>query len=297
MTAVDAPHSETESALVEASAAGVAYLRRSGAGTPVVFLHGIGSQAASFAPLVPHLPAALDLVFWNAPGYGASAPLEVDWPTEEAYADALAALLDALGFDRVHLVGHSLGTLMAARFAAKRADRVATLALAACAAGYAVPVGSPLPEKVQGRIDALVALGAPEFARTRAPRLVFQPEAHPDAVAAVERAMAAVTMPGYGQAVHMLAAGRLTASLAQVTAPTTFLWGEGDVVTPQAQTLEAIAARRSAGGPEPSYHQIPNAGHALYLEQPAAVATVLAEHIVAENRTAGDTRPTPGMRG
>lgn len=258
-----------------ATSAGISFLRRSAPGAAVVFLHGIGSRGASFLPLLPHLHADLDLIFWNAPGYAGSRPLDQDWPTEDAYATALVTLFDALGLDRVTLVGHSLGTLIAARFAALHGDRLSGLVLAACAAGYGVPVGGTLPEKSQARIDALVELGGPAFARTRAPRLVHTPDTSPAAVAAVEQAMAAVAMPGYGQAVRMLSSGKLMENLAQVTVPTTFIWAEGDVVTPEAQTLAAIEARSAAGAAAPAYHRIPDAGHAVYLEQPAAFAEIL----------------------
>lgn len=273
-----------------ATSAGLAFLRRSAPGEAMAFLHGIGSRGASFLPVLPHLHPDLDLIFWNAPGYGGSQPLDAAWPTEADYADALLRLFDALGLDRVTLVGHSLGTLIAARFAAEHGDRLSGLVLAACAAGYGIPVGSALPEKSQARIDALKSLGGPGFARTRAPRLVHAPETARPAVAAVEQAMAAVTMPGYGQAVRMLSSGRLAESLAQVTVPTTFVWAEGDVVTPEAQTLAAIEARTRAGGPAPAYHRIPDAGHAVYLEQPAAFADVLVTALAGAE---GHNRTTP----
>ncbi|MGX1309040.1 pimeloyl-ACP methyl ester carboxylesterase [Amorphus suaedae] len=264
-----------------ATSAGISFLRRSAAGAAVVFLHGIGSRGASFLPLIPHLHADLDLIFWNAPGYDASAPLAEEWPTEEAYATALLRLFDALGLDQVLLVGHSLGTLIAARFAMRHGDRLSGLVLSECAAGYGVRVGDTLPEKTQARIDALEELGGPEFARTRAARLVHDPKGRPEAVAAVEAAMGAVTMPGYGQAVRMLSSGRLAESLAEVSVPTTFIWAEGDVVTPEAQTLAAIEARSSNGADEVDYHQIADAGHAVYLEQPAAFASVIASALAA----------------
>lgn len=264
-----------------ATSAGISFLRRSAAGEAVVFLHGIGSRGASFLPVVPHLHADLDLIFWNAPGYDASAPLAEEWPTEEAYATALLRLFDALGLDRVLLVGHSLGTLIAARFAMHHGDRLSGLVLSECAAGYGVRVGGTLPEKSQARIDALETLGGPEFARTRAARLVHDPEGRPDAVSAVEAAMGAVTMPGYGQAVRMLSSGRLTESLAHVKIPTTFVWAEGDVVTPEAQTLAAIEARSASGADDVDYRRIADAGHAVYLEQPEAFAAVIATAIAA----------------
>ncbi|WP_018698502.1 alpha/beta fold hydrolase [Amorphus coralli] len=267
--------------VLRATSAGIDFLRRSAPGEAVVFLHGIGSRGESFLPLVPHLHPDLDLIFWNAPGYAGSAPLAEDWPTEDAYAAALLRFLDALGIDRALLVGHSLGTLIAARFAAGHRARLSGLVLSECAAGYGIPVGSELPEKSRARIDALQALGGVEFARTRAPKLVHEADTAPDAVAAVETAMAAVTLPGYGQAVRMLSSGRLSESLASVTIPTTFVWAEGDTVTPEDQTLAALEARRSAGGPAPHYLQIPAAGHAVYLQQPEAFANIVTGALAA----------------
>lgn len=274
--------------VTQATSAGISFLRRSAAGAAVVFLHGIGSRGASFLPLVPHLHEDLDLIFWNAPGYDASAPLAEDWPTEDAYATALLRLFDALGLDRVLLVGHSLGTLIAARFAMRHGDRLSGLVLSECAAGYGVRVGDTLPEKTRARIDALERLGGPEFARSRAARLVHAADERPETVAAVEAAMGAVTMPGYGQAVRMLSSGRLADSLAGVTVPTTFIWAEGDVVTPEAQTLAAIEARSANGADGVDYHRIGQAGHAVYLEQPAAFAAILAMAIAAAERRTQD---------
>ena len=63
-------------AIVERSAAGLCYLARDGdAGMPVVLLHGIGSNAQSFAPLMRSFEDRYSMLAWDAPGYGGSAPL------------------------------------------------------------------------------------------------------------------------------------------------------------------------------------------------------------------------------
>jgi len=53
---------------------GLTWLERPGSGGVIVLLHGIGSNAASFTPLLAHLPKALRVIAWNAPGYGGSDP-------------------------------------------------------------------------------------------------------------------------------------------------------------------------------------------------------------------------------
>jgi pimeloyl-ACP methyl ester carboxylesterase len=252
---------------------GIVALERPGTGPALVLLHGIGSNAGSFAPLVPHLPAAWRLIAWNAPGYGGSAPLEKDWPVAGDYAAALLRFLDAMGVDRPLILGHSLGALMGAAFAAAHPDRVARLLLASPALGHGVTPGDTLSAAAQARIDDLEAQGPAAFAAARAPRLVFRPEDNPGIVARVETAMADVRQPGYGQAVRMLAAGRLTEDLARLTVPTDVVVGQEDLVTPPEGARSAHAALPEAVRGD--LREIPEAGHALYQQAPAAVADAL----------------------
>ena len=99
-------------------AAGLSYIACDGSGgLPVVMLHGIGSNAQSFVPLMLALDGSHPTLAWNAPGYGDSQPLAVDWPDAGDYATVLDRLLAHLDVSRCILVGHSLGTLIAARFA------------------------------------------------------------------------------------------------------------------------------------------------------------------------------------
>lgn len=254
---------------------GIVFLRRRG--TPddrtVVMLHGIGSHGASFAPLIDALPSTLDVVAWNAPGYGGSRPIIASHPTAAAYADALLRLLDALRLDRIVLLGHSLGCLFAANFAARYPDRVAALALLSPALGYRVGPNQALPETVQNRIDELRQLGPRDFAGKRAARLVYRPETKPGLVAGVRDAMAAVDPVGYMQAARALGTGDLLADAAQLQAKTLVAVGAQDVVTPPENARALYAALRHPAG----YHEIAEAGHALPQEDPKAVAGLLRE--------------------
>jgi pimeloyl-ACP methyl ester carboxylesterase len=95
----------------------------------VLALHGWLDNAASFVPLAPHLDG-IDLVALDLPGHGASAHrapghdyVFVDW-----IHDVLDAL-DALGWDRAVLLGHSMGGGIASLVAAAMPARVERLAL------------------------------------------------------------------------------------------------------------------------------------------------------------------------
>lgn len=255
-------------------AGGISFLhRRNGAKAPtLVLLHGIGSNAASYAALAAAMPAAVDVLAWDAPGYGDSVPLVPDKPTPRHYADALAKFLDTVGISRVTLAGHSLGALFAASFAAHYPARVGALGLLSPAHGYGVDPGGVLPSGVQSRIDEIAELGPVAFARKRAPRLVGDPKARPEIVAAVESAMSAVHPRGYIQAVHALGAGRLLAEVQSIRIPVMVLVGVLDQITPPASAAQLDSALPCSAG----LYQIANAGHAVPQEEPDAVAALLA---------------------
>jgi pimeloyl-ACP methyl ester carboxylesterase len=238
---------------------------------PLLLLHGVGSRAQNFAPLIAALPASVDVIAWNAPGYAASEPLPIAKPHPRDYAAAVLQLIDTLEYGRVVLAGHSLGCLFAASFAAHYPARVAALALLSPALGYGVEPGAALPLAVQARIDEINSLGAEAFAAKRAGRLVYEPERKPRILLGVQQAMAALNPRGYAQAVHALGAGDLLADIARITAPTLVAVGTEDVVTPPDNARTAYAAVTHGAG----YHEIPDAGHALPQEYPAAVANLL----------------------
>jgi pimeloyl-ACP methyl ester carboxylesterase len=262
-------------------AAGIDVLRRAGSrdGVPLVLLHGIGSNAGSFSAMIEALDPSIDVLAWDAPGYGGSEPLAIASPDPADYAAALAAALDALRLDRVVLAGHSLGALFAGRFAAAYPDRITALALLSPALGYRVPHGGVLPPNVQGRIDDLDRLGPEAFAASRAARLIYRAETQPELLARTRAAMASLHPAGYAQAVRALGHGDLLADAADITAPTCVAVGAEDVVTPPvgARGLYAALGR-------PCFHEeIAATGHALPQEAPVAAAALL-QRLIGEAR-------------
>jgi pimeloyl-ACP methyl ester carboxylesterase len=110
-------------------------------------------------------------------------------PTPSDYAEALGSLLHALGIDRVHLVGHSMGTLVAARFAAENPERMLSLTLASVTTGFGNLPANERDEMIQQRLEPLSRLGPAGLASIRAPYLLG-PNATTEMVAAVTEVMA-----------------------------------------------------------------------------------------------------------
>jgi pimeloyl-ACP methyl ester carboxylesterase len=90
----------------------VAY-RRVGSGEPLLLIHGLGGVGHYWDPLLDDLCAAYDVIVVDLPGFGDSPTLSTDVVTAGELAAALAGLLDQLDLDTVHVVGHSLGGVVA----------------------------------------------------------------------------------------------------------------------------------------------------------------------------------------
>ncbi len=133
----------------------LAALRFGGRGGPrLLALHGWLDNAASFVPLAAHLHG-FDLIALDLPGHGASAhrPPGGDYAFADWIHDALAAL-DALGWARSHLLGHSMGGAVAALVAAAtpaRVDRLVLIEALGPIAGDPAQAGARLREAVVAR--------------------------------------------------------------------------------------------------------------------------------------------------
>jgi pimeloyl-ACP methyl ester carboxylesterase len=101
---------------------------RSGTGTPLVLLHGLGSSRRAWDPVVPALAGHFDVIAVDLPGFGESASLAAqDEPLPATLAAAVAGLLDDLGVTAAHLAGNSLGGWVALELAAIRPAASITL--------------------------------------------------------------------------------------------------------------------------------------------------------------------------
>lgn len=95
---------------------------------PLVLLHGIGSRAVSWWPVVDPLAARFRLYAVDLRGHGASSKPPTGYLLPD-YAADLAALLDVLGSERPRLLGHSLGGLVVLNWAVAHPTRAAAIAL------------------------------------------------------------------------------------------------------------------------------------------------------------------------
>jgi pimeloyl-ACP methyl ester carboxylesterase len=235
---------------------------------PLVLLHGIGSGAASWVQQFDGLGASRRLLAWDAPGYGASSPVDAESPVATHYATVLKDWLDALGIERCVLVGHSLGAIIAGAFAAAHSQRVAGLLLLSPAGGYGAASADVRETKRDQRLAMLNELGPQGLADQRSTNMLSA-NASDEARAWVRWNMARVIPHGYAQATHLLANADLASDLARFKGRINVAVGADDSITPPA------ACERIALAAGTQLQVVPRAGHAGYIEAPAAYTAII----------------------
>ncbi|HEY1611858.1 MAG TPA: alpha/beta fold hydrolase [Paraburkholderia sp.] len=238
------------------------------AALPLVLLHGIGSGAASWLQQLEALGAGRRVLAWDAPGYGASTPVDAASPVAGDYVAVLRDWLDALGVGRCVLVGHSLGAIVAGAFAAAHASRVAGLLLLSPAGGYGAADPVVRAAKRDQRLALLAEYGPAGLAERRGGNML-SPHADDDARAWVRWNMARILPYGYAQATHLLANADLAADLIAFQGNVAVAVGAEDTITPPS-ACERIA--QTAGVP---LQIVPRAGHAGYVEAPAVYSDLI----------------------
>jgi pimeloyl-ACP methyl ester carboxylesterase len=239
------------------------YALRAGRGPAVVLLHHSFGNPGWTAL---HAELAIDRAVYapDLPGFGRSQ--RPDWARHPRDLALLTgAWLARLGADRVHLVGMGFGGWVAAELATMRPERLASLALVG-AAGL-------LPR--EGRILDQILMSHSEYVRAAFSR----PEAY-EAVYGATLDVALLEQWDINREMTTRVAWKpymysrqLPPLLSEVQLPALIVWGERDQVVPP-----CCAEQYARALPHARLEIMPGAGHALDLEQPAALAKLIREH-------------------
>ena len=261
----------TEPSFVEVDGLRTAY-RRQGEGEAVLFLHG-GGMTRMWLPFYEQLAAGHDLIAPEHPGFGDSEQGD-HIQTFEDIVLHYDALMDALGLEQVHLVGHSLGGWMAANLAVFYPRRFKSLTLLTAAGLRLADVDSIDMFRMTDE-EAGEALFNGRVGRYAEEYLIQEGEPE-DAIHALTEAAAAARLiwnPRYDF--------RLDRRLARVKAPALVIGAQDDRVIPTpmaARFAELIPGARlvTVEGPEGE-----QSGHVPHIEQPGDVAALIATHVAA----------------
>ncbi|MFM9370034.1 3-oxoadipate enol-lactonase [Streptomyces sp. Da 82-17] len=258
--------------------------RTAGAPTAPAVLLGpsLGTSTALWDAVAPELSSAFRTVQWDLPGHGNS-PAELIRP--EATVDRLGLLVielaDALGLERFHYAGVSLGGAVGLWLAAHHPERVDRLAVVCSSAHF----GPPEPWRERA---ALVRESGTGAVADGAPGRWFTPGFLEGEEGARGRALVddlrRTDPQAYAACCDALARLDLRPDLPSITAPTLVLAGRDDPATPPAHAREIADAVPGA-----ALTELARTSHLAPAERPAAVLAALREHFTAPG-------PGPGMR-
>jgi pimeloyl-ACP methyl ester carboxylesterase len=259
-----------------ALARGLAY-ERHGTGPALVLLHGVGHRRQAWQPVLDLLTPHRTVIMVDLPGHGDSPPLRTEGrPAIRAIADEIVAFFDALGLDRPHVAGNSLGGALALAAGARgRAATVTTLSPAGFWAnpwqyGYARAAFRFAQRAGAGGRPLVLALaripltcGLTQAAFVARPSNITPEHATADALAFLRAR----------DAVYAILADRETFTDAiPVGVPVTIGWGTRDRMLPPSQAR--VAMRRL---PHARFVPLPGCGHVPMTDDPVLVASVLLD--------------------
>jgi pimeloyl-ACP methyl ester carboxylesterase len=244
-----------------------------GCGHPLVLIHGVGMRKAVWAPQIAELSARYRVVTYDMWGHGGSdlPPAGVELG---AYAEQLAGLLRHLDMDEAHIVGHSMGALVALEFALGQPRRTSSLAaLNAVYERSAVQSAAVRRRAAQlGRGDASANLDATMERWFGSP----VDSAMRGAAAEIRRFLCEADLMGYARTYELFArADRAHSSrLAGLQCRALFMTGELDE-----NSLPEMSRRMAAAAPHGRAEVVPGARHMMTVTAAAEVNRRLASFL------------------
>lgn len=248
---------------VETSDGVLHYVER-GAGEPLVLVHGLGASVFTFRRNLERLAQSFRVIAVDLVGFGGSSRAARDY-SQEAHARRLIELMDALGIERAHLLGHSMGGAVVLRLAARWPERVLRLVLVAPASPDMMRAGAALTSLLRPFFPLFGLLYHSRRFRTMTLRSGFHdPGQMTDEV--LEGYWGPARVRGHLEALSRLMADRRrdpSVDLRSVTVPTLILWGASDTWLRPEQ-----GERLARELPDARLVVLPDAGHLLPEERP-----------------------------
>jgi pimeloyl-ACP methyl ester carboxylesterase len=257
------------------------HYEETGSGAPVVFVHEFAGDCRSWEPQVRHLARRYRCIAFNARGYPPSeVPEEVARYSQARAVDDIRSVLDALGIDRAHIVGLSMGGLSTLNFGLTYPERARSLLVAG--AGY----GAEKSEQEKFRGEAVVTAarleqeGMAAFAEIYAhgPARVQFERKDPRGFAEFKARLAGHSAKGAANTQLGVQRERpsvfdLGEQLARCTVPMLVVTGDEDwpCLAPNVFTKRTC--------PSAALLVIPNTGHAVNLEEPGLFNAALADFL------------------
>jgi pimeloyl-ACP methyl ester carboxylesterase len=253
------------------------YWDEQGQGDPVLLIMGLGWASHMWHRTRPVLAAHYRTIAFDNRGAGRSEVPAGPYPIATMASDA-AAVLDAAGIESAHILGASMGGMIAQEFALQYPERVRSLILACTAAGG--------PHAVQAEAEAIQLLfrrdaNAKQRAEAAVP-FIYHTSTPQERIDEDLRVLSEwyPTPEGYIAQLQGILAWEAYSRLSQISAPTLVIHGVNDRLVPAANA-DLIAGRISRA----KLVKLANASHIFMTDQPAAAHQCFSEFLSAQSES------------
>jgi 2-succinyl-6-hydroxy-2,4-cyclohexadiene-1-carboxylate synthase len=258
----------------------VLHVERHGRGPALMLLHGYAGNGRSMAGVASALEHEFETIAPDLPGHGQSVPGadDVRCDFDECLRD-LVATLESTGHRRAHWLGYSMGARLALGCAVRHPGSVASLVLLAGRAGIADPGERAARRQADEALAARIeAIGVEAFVDEwlAQPLFATMQRCGPEFLASQRRARLANDARGLAASLRGLGPGAqppLFDQLPNLHVPVLLVAGALD------RRFVALAQDLARRLPQAEVREIPDAGHAAHLEQPAAFVRVVTDFL------------------
>ncbi|WP_144111156.1 alpha/beta fold hydrolase [Paraburkholderia sp. BCC1886] len=241
-------------------------LSNEGGGPWLTFIHQLGGDLSVWDQLAGYFRDDYTVLRYDVRGHGHTGLSTKPFGVADL-SDDLAALLDALGAPSTHLVGMSMGGMIAQQFALDHPSRVDTLTLADTTGGTPPEARGRWDERAaKVRQEGMSAIADATLGRWLTPD--FQ-AAHPEAVEPIRDVLTQTLPEGYASACVALRDFDVRSKLVTLRVPTLTVAGRHDTGTPPADTQALADAIEGA------QFELLDAAHLAPIEQSHRFAALL----------------------
>jgi pimeloyl-ACP methyl ester carboxylesterase len=264
------------------------HYEETGAGAPIVFVHEFAGDHRSWEPQVRYFARRYRCITYAARGYPPSeVPKEFERYSQDRARDDVRAVLDALGIERAHVVGLSMGAFATLHFGMAYGKRALSLTMAGVGSGAHPAHYEKFQEDSKANAQEMRKAGMAAFAARYGlgpARVQFQgkdPRGFEEFLRQLAEHSAegsANTMQGYQARRPSLYA--LIEKMRKIEVPSLIIAGDEDDITIEASLMLKRAI------PTAGLAMFPKTGHAMNLEEPALFNRTLDDflHQVAAGR-------------
>ncbi len=231
-----------------------------GHGEPLVLLHGLFGALSNFKDLFDHFSQTHQVIIPMLPLFDLGLDTGVG-----SLAKYIQKFIEIRGFEKVHLLGNSLGGHVGLLYTLSNQDKVKTLILTGSSGLFENGMGETYPKR-----------GDYEFIRKKTELTFYNPnvatkELVDEVYSIVNNRLKAIKVIALAKSAIR---NNLNNELKEITVPTCLIWGKNDTITPP-----MVAEEFKSLIPNSELHWVDECGHAPMMEQPEAFNRILVEFL------------------